>query len=150
MKLSNRIIAAVLLVVGSSGAVYAFSKHGDWGMSPQEKVEFVTDRVTKKLELDSQQQQNFSTLAEMVAQLLVDAKATRAEHIGEIGNLLQEPNLDQSRALELVRQKTEIINREAPGVIASLAIFLDSLSDAQKQQLQQFIEKRHHRHGDHG
>jgi protein CpxP len=150
MKLSNRIIAAVLLVVGSSGAVYAFSKHGDWGMSPQEKVEFVTDRVTKKLELDSQQQQNFSTLAELVAQLMVDAKATRAEHIGEIGNLLQEPNLDQSRALELVRQKTEIINREAPGVIASLAIFLDSLSDAQKQQLQQFIEKRHHRRGDHG
>ncbi len=33
-------------------------------MSPQEKVEFVTDRVTKKLELDSQQQQNFSTLAQ--------------------------------------------------------------------------------------
>jgi hypothetical protein len=150
MKLSNRIIAAVLLVVGSSGAVYAFSKHGDWGMSPQEKVEFVTDRVTQKLELDSQQQQNFSTLAEMVAQLMVDAKATRAEHIGEIGNLLQEPNLDQSRALELVRQKTEIINREAPAVIASLAIFLDSLSDVQKQQLQQFIEKRHHRHRDHG
>lgn len=149
MKLSNRIIAAVLLVVGSSGAVYAFSKHGDWGMSPQEKVEFVTDRVTRKLALDSQQQQNFSTLAEMVAQLMVDAKATRSEHIGEIGNLLQEPNLDQSRALEMVRQKTEIINQEAPRVIASLAIFLDSLSDGQKQQLQQFIEKRHHRHGDH-
>lgn len=150
MKLSNRIIAAVLLVVGSSGAVYAFSKHGDWGMSPGEKVEFVTDRVTKKLELDSQQQQNFSTLAEMVAQLMVDAKATRAEHIGEIGSLLQEPNFDQSRALELLRQKTEIINQEAPRVIESLAIFLDSLSDTQKQQLQQFIEKRHHRHGDHG
>jgi hypothetical protein len=149
MKLSNRIIAAVLLVVGSSGAVYAYSKHGDWGMSPQEKVEFVTDRVTQKLDLDSQQQQNFSTLAEMVAQLMVDAKATRSEHIGEIGNLLQEPNLDQSRALEMVRQKTEIINQEAPRVIASLAIFLDSLSDEQKQQLQQFIEKRHHRHGDH-
>ena len=110
MKLSNRIIAAVLLVVGSSGAVYAFSKHGDWGMSSGEKVEFVTDRVTKKLELDSQQQQNFSTLAEMVAQFMVDAKATRAEHIGEIGSLLQEPNFDQSRALELLRQKTEIIN----------------------------------------
>lgn len=150
MKLSNRIIAAVLLVVGSSGAVYAFSKHGDWGMSPQEKIEFVTDRVTKKLELDSQQQQNFSTLAEMVAQLMVDAKATRAEHIDEIGKLLQEPNFDQSRALELLRQKTEIINQEAPRVISSLAVFLDSLNDTQKQQLQRFIEKRHHRHRDHG
>jgi len=48
MKLSTRIIAAVLLVVGSSGAVYAFSKHSDWGMTTEEKIEFISDRVTRK------------------------------------------------------------------------------------------------------
>ena len=80
MKLSTKIIAAVLLITGSSGVVYAFSKHGDWGMTPEEKVEFVTDRVTKKLELDSQQQENFTQLAQTVAQLMMDARATRAQH----------------------------------------------------------------------
>ena len=48
MKLSTRIITAVLLIAGSSGVVYAYSKHNDWGMSPEEKVEFVTERVTRK------------------------------------------------------------------------------------------------------
>ena len=57
MKIFTKIIIAVLAVAGSSSAVYAFSRHGDWHMTPDEKVEFVTERVTKKLELDSQQQQ---------------------------------------------------------------------------------------------
>ena len=46
MKLSTRIITAVLLVAGSTGAVYAFGKHGGWGLTPAEKAEFVSERIT--------------------------------------------------------------------------------------------------------
>jgi len=148
MKLSTKIITAVLLVVGSSGAVYAFSKHSDWHMTPEEKVEFVTDRVTKKLDLDSQQQQNFTTLAETVAQIMLDARATKKQHVTEIGELLQDPSFNQARAMEMVQQKTLMINEKAPLVISSLAVFLDSLNAEQKQQLQDFIKNhRHQRHG---
>jgi len=148
MKLSTKIITAVLLVVGSSGAVYAFSKHSDWHMTPEEKVEFVTDRVTKKLDLDSQQQQNFTTLAETVAQIMLDARATKEQHVTEIGELLQDPSFNQARAMEMVQQKTLMINEKAPLVISSLAVFLDSLNAEQKQQLQDFVKNhRHHRHG---
>ena len=150
MKLSTRIITAVLLIAGSSGVVYAFSKHNDWGMSPEEKVEFVTERVTSKLELDSQQQQNFAELAETVVQIMQDARMTKAQHVDEIGALLQEPNFNQARALELVEQKTRMINEKAPLVISSLAVFLDSLNVEQKQQMQEFMQHHHqrHRHGD--
>ena len=148
MKLSTRIITAVLLIAGSSGVVYAFGKHNDWGMSPEEKIEFVTDRVTSKLDLDSQQQENFGKLAQTVAQLMLDAKATREQQVNEIGALLQDPGFNQARALELVQQKTQMINENAPLVITSLAVFLDSLNAEQKQQVQDFIRhhRRHHRH----
>ena len=150
MKLSKRIIAAALLIVGSSGAVYAFSKHNDWGMSPEEKVEFVTDRVTSKLDLDSKQQQNFAELATTVARIMQDARITKAQDLTEIESLLQQPSFNQARALELVQQKTSMINEKAPLVIASLAVFLDSLSAEQKQQLKKFMQHRHKhsRHGD--
>jgi Spy/CpxP family protein refolding chaperone len=150
MKLSTRIITAALLIAGSSGAVYAFSKHNDWGMSPEEKVEFVTERVTRKLDLDSQQQQNFAELAGTVVQIMQDAKITKAQNLTEIGDLLQEPSFNQARALELIQQKTRMINEKAPLVITSLAVFLDSLSVEQKQQMQEFVQHRHkhHRHGD--
>jgi protein CpxP len=150
MKLSTRIITAALLIAGSSGAVYAFSKHNDWGMSPEEKVEFVTERVTRKLDLDSQQQQNFTELAGAIAQIMQNARITKAQNLTEIEALLQEPSFNQARALELVEQKTRMINEKAPLVITSLAVFLDSLSVEQKQQMQEFMQHRHqhHRHGD--
>jgi Spy/CpxP family protein refolding chaperone len=146
MKLSTRIITAVLLVVGSSGVVYAFSKHGDWGMSSAEKVEFVSERVSKKLGLDDVQRQNFDQLAETVVEIMQEVKPSREQHINDISELLQEPGFDQARALQMVQQKTRLIDEKAPQVIASLGIFLDSLSAEQRQQLQEFMK---HRHGHH-
>lgn len=146
MKLSTRIITAVLLVVGSSGAVYAFSKHGNWGMTPAEKAEFVSERVTKKLDLDSQQQQKFDELANLVVDIMQQAKAGREDQVNEISQLLEDPSFNQARALELIQQKTQLVNEKAPLVIGSLAVFIDSLNSDQKQELQEFMQRRH-RHG---
>ncbi len=154
MKLSRTlIIATVLIVVGGSGAAYAFGKHGHWHMTPAEKVEFVTDRVSKHLELDEAQRQNFTALAELVAEIAIDARASKTENMAEIEQMLESPVLDQARALQMVQEKTSMVNQKAPEVIASLAVFLDSLQPGQKQEMQAFIEHRreHHRHwhGDH-
>ena len=153
MKRSTKIIAVLALVVGGSGAVYAYSKHDHWHMTPAEKVEFVTDRVSKKLELNSEQRQNFVSLAETVVQIMVDAKASKEQHFAEVDQLLDEPSFNQARALELVQQKTDTINTRAPLVVSQLAIFLDSLNAEQKEELQEFLQhkREHHRHafGDH-
>ena len=146
MKLSTRIITAVLLVAGSSGAVYAFSKHGDWGMTTDEKIEFISDRVTRNLELDDAQREKFTRLAEVVAEVMQQVKPSREQRADEFAALLQESDFDQARALELVQQRTQVINDSAPEVIASLAVFLDSLTAEQRQQLREFVEHRHGRH----
>ncbi len=154
MKLSRTlIIAAAVLAIGGTGAAYAFGKHGHWRMTPAEKVEFVTDRVSKELELDQQQRQNFTELAELVAQIAVGARANKAEQMAQIEQMLAAPVLDQARAIDMVREKTTLVNEKAPEVIASLALFLDSLQVEQKQELQDFIqhhrEHHRHRHGNH-
>ena len=150
MKLSTRIIAAILLVVGSSGLVYAVSTHGDWGMTAAEKIDFVSDRVTRKLDLNETQRQKFIALAESVVTTLQAVKPDREQPIAEVTMLLQEPVFDQARALQLIQHKTQVVNDRAPGVIASLGEFVDSLDDQQKQQLQEFLQHRHqHRHSRH-
>jgi Spy/CpxP family protein refolding chaperone len=146
MKISTRIIAAVLLVAGSSGAVYAFSKHGDWGMTTEEKAEFISDRVTRKLDLDEIQQEKFTELAKLVGVTLQEVKPARDQRFAELNSLLQEPSFNQARALEMIQQKTQLINERAPLVITSLAGFLDSLSFEQKQQLQEFMQHRLENH----
>jgi Spy/CpxP family protein refolding chaperone len=146
MKLSTRIITAVLLVVGSSGVVYAFSKHGDWGMTTDEKVEFVSERVSKELDLNEFQQQKFDALAELFAATLSEVKPARQQHIEEVSALLQEPSFNQAQALEMIEQKTQMVNARAPLLIASLAEFVDSLNLEQKAKLQEFLEHRHKHH----
>ena len=146
-KLSTRIIVAVLVIAGSSGAVYAYSRHGGWHMSPDEKVEFVTDRVTKKLQLDASQQQKFNDFAQLVAETLQEVRPSREERLTEAMKLLDEPSFNQARALELIEQKTSLVNEKAPLLVSSLAIFLDSLNAEQKQQMQEFMQHRLEHHG---
>ncbi len=144
MKLSTRIATAVLLVVGSTGAVYALSKHGDWQMTPAEKVEFVTDRVSKKLELDASQRQKFAEFADLLAQAMLEVRGTRDQHRQEIAALLDEPSFNQARALELITEKTRQVDEKAPLLVSALAGFLDSLNAEQRAELRDFVE--HHRH----
>lgn len=147
MKKSTKIIIASLLVVGVSGGVFAYGKSGHWNMAPEEKAEFVTNRITKKLDLNENQQRNLQVLADDMLVLMKDMKAGRQAHMNQIQEMLGEPVLDQGKALQMINGKTRQIQSKAPALVASLAVFLDSLNPEQKAELQEFASKRmHHRH----
>ncbi len=148
MKKSTKIIMAGLLTVGISGGVLAFGAHNHWGMSPDEKAEFVTERVTSKLDLNESQQENLKVLAKDMMALMEEMKAGRQAHMEQIQQILAEPVLDQTAALQMIQDKTQAINDKAPAAIASLALFLDSLDVDQKSKLQTFVtERMHHKRG---
>ena len=136
------------MILGISGGVFAYGKHNHWGISAEDKVEFITDRVTKKLELTEVQQGNLKTLSNDILVLMSEMYAERESHKTQVQAMLAEPVLDQAKALNLIQSKTSQITEKAPAIIASLATFLDSLDVDQKAQLQLFVDKRmHHRHG---
>ncbi len=151
MKKSSKIIAVVLLAAASTTAVYAFGGRGHMNMSPAEKADYMTEKVTRKLNLDSQQQQNLSELANQFVEIMTEARAGKQAHMEEVQKMLSEPSLDQTRLLQLVQEKTQLVNDRAPAVIASLGNFLDSLNVEQKQELQSFVKHKHEHHRkDHG
>lgn len=150
MKKSTKIIIAAITALGLSGGVFAYGKHNSWKMTPEDKAEFVIERVTDKLELNEAQQANLKVLADDMIQLMTEVRAGHEEHKSRIQNLIAEPVLDQTKALQMIQDKTQQINDRAPAVLASLASFLDSLNGEQKAELQEFMGKRmHHRHGEH-
>lgn len=150
MKKSTKIIAITTLVIGLSTTVFAFAGNGHWKLTTAEKAEFVTDRIASKLELNESQKFQLSSLTDDVLELAGELKETKNGHKLLVQQLLSEPTLDQSKALEMIRQTTQMINDKAPETIASLAGFLDSLNADQKAELQGFIkQKMKHRHGNH-
>lgn len=134
------------MILGVSGGVFAYGKHNHWGFSPEDKAEFVKERVTKKLDLNEAQQQNFQVLAGDVVALMKEMRADRESHKAQIEAMIAEPVLDQGKALQMIEAKTRQVNEKAPAMIASLALFLDSLDTSQKAQLQNFVSSRMH-HG---
>lgn len=148
MKKSTKIIIAGVMVLGVSGGVFAYGAHNHWNMSPQDKADFVTDRVSKKLDLDESQKQNLRVLTNDMMAIMNEIRESRQSHLTEVEKLLAEPVFNQASALEMVQEKTRKINEKAPATIASLALFLDSLNPDQKSELQSFIGDRmqHHRH----
>ena len=147
MNKTTKIVMASLLALGVSGGVLAYGAHNHWGMNSDEKVEFVTDRVSKKLDLDDVQRQNLEVLAKDMMALVEEMRSGREAHMNEIQQMLGDPVLDQNRVIKLIQDKTQSINDRAPATVASLALFLDSLTTEQKSELQSFVADRmHHRH----
>jgi Spy/CpxP family protein refolding chaperone len=150
MKKSTKTIAIVLVTLGITSTAFAFGAHQGWRMSPEDKAEFMTGKITEKLELDTSQQQNLQSLSETVLQIMKDVRSNRVDHMDTVQAMLSEPSLDQAKALEMVRQKTDMINARAPAVVASIAGFLDSLDSDQKELLREHMNSRmHHRHQNH-
>jgi Spy/CpxP family protein refolding chaperone len=150
MKKSTKIIAIAVVALGVTSTVFAFGAHKGWRMSPEDRAEFMTGKITEKLELNATQQQNLQVLSATILDIMSDVRSGRAEHMETVQQLLSEPTLDQAKALEMIRLKTEMVNAKAPEVVASIAGFLDSLDDEQKQQLREHMNNRmHHRHQEH-
>jgi len=150
MKKSTKIIIAALTALGLSGGVFAYGKHSSWKMNPEDKAEFMVEMATKKLDLNESQRQNLDQLAADMVGLMQEVRASRESHMQDIQQMLAEPVLDQTKALQLIQQKTQAVNDRAPTVIASLALFLDSLNTEQKAELQSYMnDHRKHRHHEH-
>jgi len=150
MKKSTKIIIAAVTALGLSGGVFAYGKHNHWRMDPEDKAEFVVEMATKKLDLNESQRGNLEVLAGDMLALMQEVRGSREMHMQEVQQMLAEPVLDQTRALQMIQEKTQTINDKAPAAIASLAVFLDSLNGEQKAELQAYMDDhRSHRRHDH-
>jgi len=149
MKKSTKIIAVTVLTLGVVSGVFAYGVHGSWKMSPEKKAEYMTDMITENLKLDAMQQENLRALSVTVLETMHDVRSGRAEHMELMQQFLSQPTLDQAKALQMIQQKTQMINDKAPQIIASIAVFLDSLDSEQKKELQEHMAERTSRHHQH-
>ena len=148
MKKSTKIITVTVLTLGVVSGVFAYGTHSAWKMSPEKKAEYMTDMITENLELNDLQQNNLKELSETVLEVMNDVRSNRGDHMALMQQFLSEPTMDQARALNMVHQKTQIINDKAPQVIASIAGFLDSLDNEPNENLREHMNEhmgRHHR-----
>jgi protein CpxP len=132
-----------LLLVGSISACH---RHRE----PEQRAEWMMEKVSKELKLDQAQQAKFKVLSD---EMLATRKAMKQEFGDDreqVLSLLEQPKLDQAKILGMVREHTQAINNSAPKVVAALGDFYDSLTLEQQAEVREFVKERHghHRHWD--
>ena len=146
MKRSTKIISVVLLSFGIIGGVFAYAKHKY--RDPAVFAEHIVEHISDELTLDDAQQQALSTLKDTVLESRQKMRDQVKPLPDEIINLLSADTFDQTKALEIVNNKTATINASAPEVIAALGNFMDGLNAEQKSEVLEFVKHKveHRRH----
>lgn len=146
MKKRTKGIAAIITTLIIATTLTACGFHYK---TPEEKADYFVEKVTKKLDLSSNQVIELEQLKEALLSKRQDFVERKAETRATIDELLSQSTLDQQRLAALVKEHTDAINEAAPDIIASLAGFYDSLTPEQQAKLHEKIKEHrddHHHH----
>ena len=133
------ITLAVLAVIAAAGVAWA--KHNGH-CSMENRMHHVTERIGRKLDLNSDQQARLVNLGETLRSLRADGEDDRSLTHEQLTQLLTAPSLDRDRAVTLIDQRLQTMNEQVRSVVDAFADFSDSLDPAQRSQLVELIDDR--------
>jgi protein CpxP len=134
--------AGAAMVAGSIAGC-AGQRHGWGGGNGAEFRAKMVERVGSKLELDANQKQKLTVLAE---KLQAQREAMRGaggsgDPRSQFKALFAGAKLDQAGASRLIEEKTAAVRSGSPEIIAAAADFYDNLNAAQQQKVRDFMER---------
>jgi Spy/CpxP family protein refolding chaperone len=142
-NLKKIILTGVTVTVVAVGAS-AFAQRGEGGHQGR-----MVERISSKLELTDTQSAALATFAEELAQTRELMRGTEGTDLrSQMQQLVTAETFDQGQALTLINERAAAVQAKAPALVAAAAVFFDGLTAEQKARIQEFAEKRGHRHGD--
>lgn len=138
-------LTSVTVLAGGLAACGHRAHHAEGPASAEQVAEWrgkAIERVSSRLELDAAQRQKLEVLADKLI-------AQRAAMVGQGGHpreamraLVAGEKFDRARALNLLDEKTRVLQVGTPEVINALADFYDSLNPTQQAEVREFLDKR--------
>ncbi len=146
MKRSTKIIVGSLVGMGLVGVVTAKQfDHGPGcsygpGSGNEHRGGWITKRIAWKLDLNDQQENELNDLKVSIFRGLDSMRAEKLT-VDQVQSVLSS-ELDQAKAMQLLEQRLELLEKNAPSLIAAFAEFYDGLDSAQQAEVSEMIEFR--------
>jgi Spy/CpxP family protein refolding chaperone len=145
MKLTKRTIIYMTGIALLTTGIVACNRG-----TPEERGERIVQKVTQELELTATQQASLEQVKNEFLEMRNTMSSSREQIQADIRAMLKQPRLDRNQANSMVNQRIEAIHTRSPVIIDAIGNFYDSLDDAQRAELREFIEDRmEHHHGRH-
>lgn len=108
----------------------------------------IMERVTKKLNLDEDQQTRLGTVRDKLVDMRESMSSSRRETRQALSELLAAPQLDRTKAQSYISGGQAVFSAGSQEVLDAFAQFSDSLNAEQRDKLIDWVENfRHHRFG---
>jgi Spy/CpxP family protein refolding chaperone len=133
------ITLAVLGIIVAAGIAWA--KQSGF-CSPESRIQKITERVGRKLDLNDDQQGRLETFAEALRGLRSDRQAHRVAAKEAIAELLAASSLDRDRAIDLIDERFRGMNDSKRALVDAFADFSDSMAPEQRSRLTVLIGDR--------
>jgi len=147
MNLTKRTI-----IYMSGGALLAVGvvacNHGMHFTSPEERGEWMIQKVTKELELNETQASRLVDVKDVLLDAHKTMRSNREQHSADVIAMLNQPTFDRDKTNAMVNQQIETVDTRAPVIIDAFGIFYDSLDDAQRAELREFVVNKMEHHHD--
>jgi Spy/CpxP family protein refolding chaperone len=104
--------------------------------------EWMIERMTDRLELNEAQVANLNTVKDTIMDARKKMRENHKDKQAELLALLEQPTLDQDKAMAMLTERGDAMKAEAPKVIAAVAGFYDSLTPEQQQTLRETIKEK--------
>ena len=114
--------------------------------TPEEKAEFVSERISDELELSESQQALLSNLKDKALLAGKAMKDNKQEMKSNLVALISQPSIDHDQITLFMDSTLASMHTGADDVIPSFIAFHASLTEEQKTQVVEFIEshRKHH------
>lgn len=146
MKALAKVAVSLALAGGVAAGVTAFAKrdglhHFGFG-DPAKRAEWVAEYIDDRLDLNIEQSAKLQALLDEFIAVRSEFKINRYQTRAEFLSLIQAPVLDQAELQAMVSEKIRVFEAQAANVIATIALFTDSLDRSQKAELLEMLERR--------
>lgn len=135
-----------LIVVGALVVVGIISACGFRG-DPEQRAQWMLDKVTEKLVLDDTQQVQLKNVSDEMMNSREAMKQQFGDDREQLLALLEQPTLDQEKILALIGSRTGALNERAPMIVAAVGEFYDGLTAEQQTQVREFAQEHRGHHG---
>jgi protein CpxP len=145
IKRSLLAVTGISIAIGGLTACGTRGGHERGPMSAEKLAEVrgkVVERITSKLDLNTQQQQKLNVLADKMQAQRTTLIGQTTDPRAELNALVAGEKFDRTRALSLLDEKTRAVQSTGPEVIQALADFYDSLNPTQQAEVREHMGKR--------
>lgn len=151
MKFFHRRIGRLFVIVGMFGALAAGTsgcfRHG----TPEQKIEYVKNKVANKLDLNDEQKKILDKAKEPLHALLKEQEDLRSKHLSELKNALERGGkVESDLFLSLYGDRRDSFDKYAPKFAEIFSELSATLTPEQRTELQELVTKwenrrRHHK-----